>query len=865
MFSRPSGSANRPATIALCLMTACVAVAVLCAATAHAGQFKMVMCAADSGTPGFSTETNTINSTHPSGIFDFGNHCGGQGGDPPGDAAFLRIAEHEASGSAGNGAYGRFVFATPWYVHFKAAGGYTRQPSAFNEGWRSRFWGLDFANNAPIFINQGAGVPTSGVDRPSSNTFGAHLWPYTSFLDFHHFYFELLCVRPAGCDRANYNATDANGFVLILNDDEDSKVSLTGPAQLISGAWVRGTQAVAWNASDNGSGLRFERLGVDGTERYTVDHQALGECNIGASPANGEFARTYQPCQTGGPYGRGWALDTASLADGAHALQVCTWDYGQYRGLNGTGGATCDSRTIHTDNIAPGAPVGLEVTSVNPNRYLPNFGTKWQLPPDSGSPLASIHYNVVDSKGEVIVPAHTVAASSPTALPTIEGPAKAGNYRLRVWLEDSVGLTGPAASVPVPRDTTPPAAPQGLHVLGTTAHRVPEFDVQWSNGADAGSPIDTAHYQLIDRSGEVVAPTKAIIGDDIKEIDDIATPSQEGDYTVRVWLTDAEGNVGAPASVAVPRDTTPPAAPQDLSVTAPASSRASQGYDLRWRDIVDEGSPINAAHYKVLDASGGVVVPATKVAGEGISQIADLETPHGAGTYTLLLWLSDAEGNVGAPVRAPLAYDCVRSEVRGGTELSAGLGDAGRSDQLIPQGEGSTLAGRLRGPGGAVSGASVCVFSSVITDTAREFLGIAMTGSDGGYRFAIPPGPSRAISVIYRPDQREVRADATLYTRVRPTLQASGPVQNKALARFYGRIPGPHNDRVVVVLQVKQGHGWRVFRRYRTREGGRYQLIYRFGRTSAPATYLMRAQVRRQGGYPYLPGNSRLLHLRVMP
>src|SRR6188474_339033 len=69
----------------------------------------MVMCAGDSGTPGFSTETNTISSTHPSGIFDFTNRCGEQGGDPPGDSAFLRIAEHESSGNAGQGAYGRFV------------------------------------------------------------------------------------------------------------------------------------------------------------------------------------------------------------------------------------------------------------------------------------------------------------------------------------------------------------------------------------------------------------------------------------------------------------------------------------------------------------------------------------------------------------------------------------------------------------------------------------------------------------------------------------------------------------------------------------------------------------------------------------
>ena len=377
MSSQTGGPAARPVAIALCLMLSCVATAVVSAATADAAQFKMVMCAGDSGTPGFSTETNTASAQHPNGIFDFANHCGGQGGDPPGNSAFLRIAEHESSGNAGNGAYGRFVFATPWYVHFKSAGGYTRQPNAFNDGWRSRFWGTDFSGNNNLFINQGAGLGNSGTDRTSSNTFGPRLWPFTSFLDFHHFYFELLCVRPAGCDRANFNATDANGFVLILSDDEDSKVNLTGPGGLLSGSWVRGPQAVAWNSSDNGSGLRFERLRVDGTQRYAIDYQALGQCNATSSPVNGEFARTYQPCPTGGPYGRSWTLDTASLPDGAHALQVCTQDYGQYRGLNGTGSESCDQRTIHVDNTAPGAPVGLEATSANPARYLPQFGAKW--------------------------------------------------------------------------------------------------------------------------------------------------------------------------------------------------------------------------------------------------------------------------------------------------------------------------------------------------------------------------------------------------------------------------------------------------------------------------------------------------------
>jgi len=85
------------------------------------------------------------------------------------------------------------------------------------------------------------------------------------------------------------------------------------------------------------------------------------------------------------------------------------------------------------------------------------------------------------------------------------------------------------------------------------------------------------------------------------------------------------------------------------------------------------------------------------------------------------------------------------------------------------------------------------------------------------------------------------------------------------IQHFYGEIPGPHNDQVVVVLQAKVGNGWKAFRRYRTRNGGKFAVGYRFNFTTRPTTYVMRVQVRSTVGYPYLEGNSRLLHLRVLP
>jgi hypothetical protein len=185
---------------------------------------------------------------------------------------------------------------------------------------------------------------------------------------------------------------------------------------------------------------------------------------------------------------------------------------------------------------------------------------------------------------------------------------------------------------------------------------------------------------------------------------------------------------------------------------------------------------------------------------------------------------------------------------------------------IVGQGEGPQLTGSLRGGGGPVAGASLCVYSRVITDEGREFLGIAMTGGGGNFAFPLGAGPSRELTAIYRPDQRQIEASATVLTRIAPTLRLrKRTVKNKHKAWFSGEIPGPHNDNVVVVLQVRSGKGWRAFRRYRTRDGGRFTVPYRFTQTGSPTTYEIRAQVRRTVGLPYEPGNSPTVRLRVMP
>ena len=171
MTSRSSGPAPRPVAIALCLMLACVAVAVLAAATAHASEYKMVACAANNGAPPYSLATN-------SGIFVFENHCDGARRSPAGNDAFMRIAENQPSGHAAYGAYLAVNFTPPGWIVFRAAGGYTREPSAFNDGWQARFCLPTTSGAAQLQMAQGEGLGRRPRYFGTSSVFTSHLWPW---------------------------------------------------------------------------------------------------------------------------------------------------------------------------------------------------------------------------------------------------------------------------------------------------------------------------------------------------------------------------------------------------------------------------------------------------------------------------------------------------------------------------------------------------------------------------------------------------------------------------------------------------------------------------------------------------------------
>lgn len=146
MFARSSGPGRNPAAIALCGLLAAVLLAVVFAATAHASDYRMVLCAANNGSNSYGTSTNTTSPQNPSGIFSFQNNCG-PAPFPADGHAYLHIEETQPSGNAGQGAYGNIYYDSPPFIHFREASGFTRQNATFNEGWCSPF-GLSGARRA---------------------------------------------------------------------------------------------------------------------------------------------------------------------------------------------------------------------------------------------------------------------------------------------------------------------------------------------------------------------------------------------------------------------------------------------------------------------------------------------------------------------------------------------------------------------------------------------------------------------------------------------------------------------------------------------------------------------------------------------
>ncbi len=288
---------------------------------------------------------------------------------------------------------------------------------------------------------------------------------------------EVGCKNPApGCYAGNANQAifELYRADVVINDLTAPSVSPSG--SLWTGNWISGTKTVTVSGSDGGDGVQRNDVTIDG---HTVASQSHG-CDY-----------TYvTPCPTS--TGDTFTYDTHQLSDGDHSIQVASYDAAWVGGR--TNGA------IHVDNHAPDMSQ-VAVTVAQGQEWTPTngFDVAWTNPGGQTSPVTKAHYSVCQaaSPSTCSVTNGTVAGNDVHAISGIRVPA-AGNYVVRVWLEDAAGnVNSGLASLPVhlKYDPTVPGAAEPAHRNG------------WVNAHEAA-----AYPQLIALSQDAVVGPSGIKG-----------------------------------------------------------------------------------------------------------------------------------------------------------------------------------------------------------------------------------------------------------------------------------------------------------------------------------------------------------------
>ncbi len=161
---------------------------------------------------------------------------------------------------------------------------------------------------------------------------------------------RLECTQPNEGNRCVGAAAGAHTFIkqvrIVLTDVSQPTISTGG--SMFSGGVLRGPQAIAVSAADQGAGLASVAISVNGKSAAGDDLSA--SCN----PLPGDLTSRMSPCPPS--FGKTYALDTAAppFQEGTNTVTVCAADYARI----GTPNSACETHEVLIDNLCPGSPVG---------------------------------------------------------------------------------------------------------------------------------------------------------------------------------------------------------------------------------------------------------------------------------------------------------------------------------------------------------------------------------------------------------------------------------------------------------------------------------------------------------------------------
>jgi len=439
----------------------------------------------------------------------------------------------------------------------------------------------------------------------------------------------------------------------------------------------------------------------------------------------------------------------------------------------------------------------------------------------------------------------------------------------------------PARTVRI--DNNSPAHPKAVALAGGEDWRqVNDFDLSWENpGQGPASPIAGAPWRIVGPAGYDTG-VKFAAGNDRRSLANLSLPAS-GRYSLQLWLRDEAGNEDPGTAVTVPLRFDDQR-PEVRFSTEPAETQIKA-------DVSDphSGPAGGGIRYRRVDADAWAELPTKLVPGDqpGISHLVAPIPELGVGTYVFRADASDAAGNAASTnLRADGTQMAIRrvppphvpKAPRGKSRLFARLrGGHGRGESLtVPFGAPALLSGRLTraADGAGLGGRALRVVSrpsrGALTPTA---VASAETGEQGGFELRLPPGPSRRVTVTFpgdgglepasrQPLELRVRAGVTL--RAIPESLRTGQV-----VRLSGRVkskgaPIPRRGKLVAIQYLEEATGrWRPVLVTRSDHQGRFRARYRFRYVSGRAAIRLRATALAEERWPYVPGSSSPVTVRV--
>ncbi|MDX6610311.1 MAG: hypothetical protein QOF85_2236 [Solirubrobacterales bacterium] len=441
-------------------------------------------------------------------------------------------------------------------------------------------------------------------------------------------------------------------------------------------------------------------------------------------------------------------------------------------------------------------------------------------------------------------------------------------------------------------DNNPPAHPRELTLAGGDGwRRTNDFDPTWIN-PDQGpaSPIGGASWRITGPAG-YDSGAKFLAGHDLRGLQNLFVP-RAGVYSLGVWLRDEAGNETASSAASLPLrfDDVPPGVAFE---PAPAGDAPPAQIVVQISDV-HSGPSGGEIHYRRLGSEQWTELPAKFQRGESADSatlLARLPTDLGPGTYVFRADAVDAAGNAanstrradgtemtvrklpGSPVSGVKRAEPVRAKAR----VFARLRWRGRSgtELTVPFRVAAALTGQLLDADGAgLSGRTL----RIVSRPSRGALGRArvdtvQTGPHGGFQLRLPAGPSRRIAVAFPGDTRlEAAERSPLTLRVRSGVEfhvAPRELPTGASVDFSGRVrslgaPLPRRGKLVAIQYYESAaKHWRPVLVTRSDHAGRFHAAYRFRYISGSASIRLRAAVLPEERWPYAPGASAPIVVRV--